>query len=88
MEGKRTSSAMWAAAVVLLVVVLVASYTAGYFLRSQLFVSNELPADHHFSRAYSTRFEAIIFTPGAAIESAATGKQFTTTDPSRYRLGP
>lgn len=86
MKEKRNSSAMGFAAVVILLLVPITAYIAGYFLRCEVYpvcflfdnpLSNE--GASILIRAYPTDFEAQLFRPAARIESALTGNKVSTS---------
>lgn len=71
MEEKRISSAAPVIAVMALLIVLLATYVAGYFLRPEV---TTIVEDRILLRMYPTRFEERIFEPAATIESALTNQ--------------
>ena len=80
MEEKRTSGAMWVAAVVLLLLVPITAYIAGYFLRCEVspgLMAPEYPPNNRglLFRTYPTELEVQLFRPAARIESTLTGKE-------------
>lgn len=82
MKEKRNSGGMGIAAGVILLLVPITAYIAGYFLRCSIFAANSpsyypshnggLPG---FCRIYPTQLEAQLFRPAARIESTLTGKE-------------
>lgn len=88
MKEKRNNGAMAFAAVVILLLVPMTAYVAGYFLRcsiSTAYSHSHYPSHNGglpgISRAYPTKFEAQIFRPAARIESTLTGQEVDVTYP-------
>ena len=69
MEEKRTSSAVWIAAIVMLLA-LPGAYVAGYYLRCEAHEMSVVPGRYYLVRMYPTRFEEQIFEPATKIEAA------------------
>jgi hypothetical protein len=70
MEEKRTSSAVWIAVAMGLLVVVFSAYTAGYLMRCDTFPPGVYRAPCGLVRIYPTQFEATLFKPAAKLESA------------------
>lgn len=80
MEENRLTG-VWAAAL-LLVLLLLSLYFAGYFLRCEVWDSD----DRLFirNRIYPTDWETTIFRPAARVESLLSGKQVSTGPSLQY----
>ena len=79
MKKSQTSGAVWVAAAMLLLIVVLATYVTGYYLRGELLEVSSTAGGKYFARAYPTPIEVKLFTPAATIESALTRQNVRAT---------